>query len=63
MVVSLKLMDELMAISEARKGLKSVMHYHTNEITLLEMNTDEVLLDLNTPQDYKAAFQKYGQSS
>lgn len=59
-VVSLKLMNELMAVTEARKGLKSVMHYHSREITLLEMETDEVLLDLNTPQDYKIAFERFG---
>ena len=58
-IVSLKLMGELMAVSEARQGLKSVMRAHAKEISLVEMETDEVLLDLNTPQDYKSALQKH----
>ena len=47
-----------MAVSEARQGLKSVMRAHAKEISLVEMGTDEILLDLNTPQDYKSALQK-----
>ena len=60
-VVSLKLMPDLMAVSEARQGLKAVMRTYAEEITLLEMETDEVLLDLNTPEDYKTAFETHGQ--
>lgn len=58
-IVSLKLMDELMAVTEARQGLKSIMRAHAKEISEVEMETDEVLLDLNTPQDYQSALQKY----
>ncbi len=58
-IVSLKLMGELMAVTEARQGLKSVMRAHAKEISLVEMGTDEILLDLNTPQDYKSALQKH----
>ncbi len=59
-VVSLKLMYELMAVTEARQGLKSVMRAHAKEISEFEMETDEVLLDINTPQDYKSALAKSG---
>ena len=62
-VISLKLFDELMSISEARRGLKQVIHYHTRDVNTIEMTSDEVLLDLNTPEDYKTAYQKYGQPS
>ena len=48
-------MDELMAVSEGRQGLKAVMRTHAKETALVEMSNDEVLLDLNTPEDYKAA--------
>ena len=60
-VVSLKLMDDLMTVSEARQGLKTVMRTHAKEISLVELDTDEVLLDLNTPQDYQSALQKFEQ--
>ena len=59
-VVSLKLMDELMAVSEGRQGLKAVMRTHAKETALVEMSNDEVLLDLNTPEDYKAALSESG---
>ena len=59
-VVSLKLMDDLMRVSEARQGLKAVMRTHSNQISFVELDTDEILLDLNTRKDYEAAFQKFG---
>ena len=59
-VVSLKLMDDLMAVSEAQQGLKAVMRTHAEDISLVEVDSDEVLLDLNTAEDYEAAFQKFG---
>ena len=52
-VVSLKLMDDLMTVSEARQGLKAVMRTHAKEISEVELDTDEVLLDLNTPKTTK----------
>ena len=58
-ILSLKLLPDLMAVSEARQGLKGVMRTHAKEITELEMETDEVLLDLNIPEDYKSALQKH----
>ena len=59
-VVSLKLMDDLMAVSEAQQGLKAVMRTYAEDIGLVEVDSDEVLLDLNTPEDYEAAFRKFG---
>ena len=59
-VVSLKLMDDLMAVSEAQQGLKAVIRTYAEDISLVEVDSDEVLLDLNTPEDYEAAFQKFG---
>ena len=58
-VVSLKLMAELMAVTEARQGLKAVMRTHAKEITLVEMDTNQVLLDLNTPEDYQSALKNH----
>ena len=59
-VVSLELMDELMAVSEACHGLKAVMRTRVKETTLVEMSNHEVLLDLNTPEDYIAALNRSG---
>ena len=60
-VISLKLMPDLMAVSEARQGLKGVMRKYHSHISQIEMDTDEVLLDLNTPQDYQSALQAHAQ--
>ena len=59
-VVSLKLISDLMAVSEARQGLKGVMRKYHSQISQIEMDTDEILLDLNTPQDYQSALQAHG---
>ncbi len=61
-IVSLKLMDDLMAVSEFRQGLKGVMRTHSTKISEVEMETGEVLLDLNTPEDYKLALQTHTQA-
>ena len=61
-VISLKLIKELLAISESWQGLKAVMRKYASEIRYVEMESEEVLLDLNTPEEYTASFQKYGQA-
>lgn len=58
-VVSLRLMPDLMAVTEARQGLKAVMRKYHSQISQVEMDTDEVLLDFNTPEDYQSALQKH----
>ena len=49
-----------MAVSEAQQGLKAVMRTYAEDISLVEVDSDEVLLDLNTAEDYEAAFRKFG---
>ena len=59
-VVSLKLIRDLMAVSEARQGLKGVMRKYHSQISQIELETDEILLDLNTPKYYQSALQTHG---
>ena len=54
-ILSMSLADELMEIFEDTLGLKAVMRRHEGETQRVEMDSPEVLLDLNTPQDYREA--------
>ncbi len=54
-ILSMSLADELMEISEDTLGLKAVMRRHEGETQRVELDSPEVLLDLNTPQDYREA--------
>ncbi|MCZ6867030.1 MAG: nucleotidyltransferase family protein [Chloroflexi bacterium] len=59
-ILSSTLLDELMGISEESLGLKAVVHKHRKETHFVEMDSDEVLLDLNLEEDYRRAFEKFG---
>ena len=56
-VLSPSLMPELLEISEDSMGLKSVVRRHEHEVHCPELDTPEVLLDLNTPDDYRLALE------
>jgi molybdenum cofactor cytidylyltransferase len=56
-IIDSKLHDELCMIDEETLGLKALVRRHKNDVQRVEMNTPEVLLDLNTPQQYHAALQ------
>ena len=49
------LLPELRAIDEESLGIKAVVRRHEAEVRRLEVADPEVLLDLNTPQEYQAA--------
>ena len=49
------LMYELLAITEETQGLRAVLQRHQGFIYRVEMATPEVLWDLNTPEQYRAA--------
>ena len=55
LVLDLSLLDELGSIDEDTLGLKAVVRRHQREAQRVEMDTPEVLLDLNTPEQYRAA--------
>ena len=49
------LRDELLAITEETQGLRAVMQRHQAYIQRVAVDTPEVLWDLNTPEQYRAA--------
>ncbi len=54
-VVDLALLEELKSIDEESLGVKAVVRRHQEATLLVEMDTPEVLWDLNTPEQYQAA--------
>lgn len=54
-VVDSALLDELKSIDEETLGVKAVVRRHQEATLLVEMDTPEVLWDLNTPEEYQAA--------
>ena len=54
-VLSASLMDELMDVSEETRGIKAVVRRHEDQVLRVELGSPEVLLDLNTPEDYQRA--------
>ena len=54
-VVDSALLEELKSIDEESLGVKAVVRRHQEATLLVEMDTPEVLWDLNTPEEYQAA--------
>ena len=52
------LLDELSNIAEETQGIREVVRRHQEGTLRLEMETGEVLWDLNTPEQYKAALEQ-----
>lgn len=54
------LLPEMQAIDEERQGLREVMQRHRSEVRSIPFDTPEVLLDINTPEQYRDAVAGYG---
>ena len=54
------LVPEVMEIEEGAQGLKALVRRHEDRTLRLETENPEVLLDLNTAEDYKAALAHFG---
>lgn len=54
------LLDELANISEEAQGIREVVRRHQAGTLRIEMDTAEVLWDLNTPEQYRAALEQLG---
>jgi molybdenum cofactor cytidylyltransferase len=52
-LLSEKLFNEIELIDEATFGLKSVVDRHESEVQTVETGSENVLLDIDTPQDLK----------
>ena len=54
------LLDELLKITEETQGIREVVRRHQEGTLRLEMESGEVLWDLNTPEQYRAALERSG---
>ena len=60
LIFSASLSEELERISEDRQGIREVFMAHRHEVTEVEIDDPLVRLDINTPEDYEAAKERYG---
>lgn len=56
-IISASLLPELKGINEADLGIKAVTRRHANRSQRIDLDAAEVLLDLNTPEQYQAALE------
>lgn len=54
-ILDSSLLPELLEIGEASQGIRAVVGKHKERMQRVEMDTPEVLWDLNTPEQYQAA--------
>ncbi len=62
LMFSSRLLPELHLISEENRGLREVFERHRAEINEIHFDDPMVRLDLNTPEGYDQAFEKYGRA-
>ncbi|MXY21311.1 MAG: nucleotidyltransferase family protein [Dehalococcoidia bacterium] len=60
LIFSACLLPELGRISEKNQGLREVFERHRAEINEVVFDDPAIRLDLNTPEAYNEAFEKYG---
>jgi len=56
------LFEELKAISEEREGLREVMVRHDANIRYVDVETELVRANLNSPAEYEAAYARWGKA-
>ncbi len=54
-ILDCSLLPELLEIAEASQGIRAVVRKHKERMQRVEIDTPEVLWDLNTPEQYQAA--------
>ena len=62
LIFSASLLPELSLISEENQGLREVFERHRAEITEVHFDDPSIRLDLNTPEAYREAYEKYGRA-
>ena len=58
-VLSAQLLDELLAIDEESLGVKAVAQRRPEAVNRVALENPEILLDLNTPEQYRQALQDF----
>ncbi|HEY8692345.1 MAG TPA: nucleotidyltransferase family protein [Chloroflexota bacterium] len=56
-----RVFPDLEAISEEREGLREVMDRYEGEIRYVEVETELVRTNLNSPEEYEAAYSRWGE--
>ena len=59
-VLSAELLPELREIDEGSQGIKAVVRRHPHSVNRVPLDNPEILLDLNTPEQYRAAVEDIG---
>ncbi len=59
-VLSATLLPELREINEESQGIKAVVRRHPESVNRIPLDNPEILLDLNTPEQYRAAVEAGG---
>ena len=54
-IFSRALLSQMTNIHESRRGLREVVQRHQSQVSRIEVEDPEVLLDLNNPDDYRRA--------
>jgi molybdenum cofactor cytidylyltransferase len=57
-----RLFPEMLAITEEHEGLREVMTRHEAEICYVNVDTELVRTNLNSPAEYEAAYARWGQA-
>ncbi|HVA25424.1 MAG TPA: nucleotidyltransferase family protein [Chloroflexota bacterium] len=55
-----RLFADLVAITEEREGLREVMDRYEGEIGYVDVDTELVRANLNSPEEYEAAYSRWG---
>ena len=53
------LLEELLGIDEESQGIKAVVRRRPQSVVRVPLDSPEILLDLNTPEQYKEAVESY----
>jgi len=53
LLIDNSLFEEVLRISEEEMGLKKVVRSHGDELVMVEVGSPEVLIDIDTPRDYR----------
>ncbi len=61
-VLSASLLPELLTINEETQGIKAVVRRRPEAVYRFPLDNPEILLDLNTPEQYRAAVEAAGAS-
>ena len=59
-VLSASLLPELLSIDEESQGIKAVVRRRLESVNRFPLDNPEILLDLNTPEQYRAAVEAAG---